>query len=251
MPVRIEHRRPLHVLDPARRRRRASRAGRSRAPRRSPPACAQAPRGSPRRSDRIRRRCALQRHVLLEAAALLGGVGQFAEGVGEFDAAGVELEAFGDARVVRVEPRQRRLAGGIIARGTSRGRGRGCGSTRSLSRRLNTSDQESSAAMRRPMAFAAAAASEAVARGRDRSPPALLRSRVSGGSHRLENIDPRMPQKRVAHASAARLRRTDRHSRPRNRSRSPPPLRPPAAAPPRNRASARPAARRRDTIRAS
>ena len=34
-----------------------------------------------------------QRHVLLEAAALLVGVGQFAEGVGEFDAAGVELEA--------------------------------------------------------------------------------------------------------------------------------------------------------------
>ena len=35
-------------------------------------------------------------HVGGEAPALLGGVGQFAEGVGELDAAAIELEAFGD-----------------------------------------------------------------------------------------------------------------------------------------------------------
>ena len=56
----------------------------------------------------------LQRHIRLEAAALLGGVGEFAEGVGEFDAAGVKLEPLGDAGVVRAEARERRLAGGII-----------------------------------------------------------------------------------------------------------------------------------------
>ena len=52
----------------------------------------------------------LDRHGLLEAPALLDRVGQFAEGVGELDAAGIELEALGDARVVRAETRQRRLA---------------------------------------------------------------------------------------------------------------------------------------------
>ena len=41
---------------------------------------------------------------------LLSGVGQLVEGVGEFDAAGVELEALRDARVEGVRPRQRRLA---------------------------------------------------------------------------------------------------------------------------------------------
>ena len=36
-----------------------------------------------------------------EAAALLGRVGQLGEAVGEFDPAGIELEALGDARVAR------------------------------------------------------------------------------------------------------------------------------------------------------
>ena len=38
-------------------------------------------------------------HLGLEAAALFGGVGQLAEGVGQLDAAGIELEPLGDARI--------------------------------------------------------------------------------------------------------------------------------------------------------
>ena len=49
-------------------------------------------------------------HVGGEAPALLGRVGQLGEAVGEFDAAGIELEALGEARIVRLRPRQRRLA---------------------------------------------------------------------------------------------------------------------------------------------
>ena len=44
-----------------------------------------------------------------EAGALLGGVGEFHEGVGQFDAADEQLEPLGDARVGRVAPGQRRL----------------------------------------------------------------------------------------------------------------------------------------------
>src|SRR6478609_5065039 len=39
------------------------------------------------------------RHRFLEAAALFAGVGDFGKAVGELDAAGVELEALGEARV--------------------------------------------------------------------------------------------------------------------------------------------------------
>ena len=44
-----------------------------------------------------------------KAAALLARVGQFAKSVGEFDAAGINLETLGDARVGRFCARQRRL----------------------------------------------------------------------------------------------------------------------------------------------
>jgi hypothetical protein len=43
-----------------------------------------------------------------EPAALLCGVGQFAEGVGEFEPASINLEALGQARVFRMAARQRR-----------------------------------------------------------------------------------------------------------------------------------------------
>ena len=38
------------------------------------------------------------------------GVGQFGEAVGEFDAAGIELEALGEPRVVGLGAGERRLA---------------------------------------------------------------------------------------------------------------------------------------------
>ena len=57
----------------------------------------------------------LFRHFLLESPALLGGVGEFAEGVGELDPAGVEFEALGDAGVAGADPGERRLARGIVA----------------------------------------------------------------------------------------------------------------------------------------
>ena len=44
-----------------------------------------------------------------ETAALFGGVGQFAKSIGELDAAGIDLETFGDARIGGLCPRQRRL----------------------------------------------------------------------------------------------------------------------------------------------
>ena len=54
-------------------------------------------------------------HLGGEAAALLGRVGQLAEAVGEFDAAGIELEALGDARIARAGAGQRRLGDRIFA----------------------------------------------------------------------------------------------------------------------------------------
>ena len=44
----------------------------------------------------------LLRHLGLEAAALLGRIGELAEAVGELDAAGIELEALGHPRVAAV-----------------------------------------------------------------------------------------------------------------------------------------------------
>ena len=43
-----------------------------------------------------------RRDLRLEPAALLGRVGELAEGVGELDAAGKQLEALGKARIVRL-----------------------------------------------------------------------------------------------------------------------------------------------------
>ena len=48
-------------------------------------------------------------HSSGETAALLGRVGQFAEPVGELDAAGIDLKPFGDPRIGRLRPRQRSL----------------------------------------------------------------------------------------------------------------------------------------------
>src|SRR5262245_6773587 len=45
-------------------------------------------------------------HLGLEAAALLGRIGQLAEGIGEFDATGVKLEALRQARIAGVGPCQ-------------------------------------------------------------------------------------------------------------------------------------------------
>ena len=47
-------------------------------------------------------------HRRLEASALLGDVGEFAERIGEFHAAGIKLEALGDFVAARLRPRQRR-----------------------------------------------------------------------------------------------------------------------------------------------
>ena len=55
----------------------------------------------------------LLRHLAFEPAALLGGVGEFAKAVGEFHAAGIKLEALGDAPIRR-RPRQRRQHGRVL-----------------------------------------------------------------------------------------------------------------------------------------
>src|SRR5271163_3495069 len=49
----------------------------------------------------------LSRLVRRKAASLLGGIGQLAERVGEFEAAYVQLEALGKARVTRLWAGQR------------------------------------------------------------------------------------------------------------------------------------------------
>ncbi len=48
-------------------------------------------------------------HLGLEPAALQGGIGQLAEAVGELDATAIELEALGDAGVVRARFCERRF----------------------------------------------------------------------------------------------------------------------------------------------
>ena len=84
-------------------------------------------------------------HLGLEAAALLGRVGQLAEAVGELDAAGIELEALGHARDRAAFGRASAAsATGYSIEDRRRGRGRDCGSIRSTSTRLNRSAQVSS-----------------------------------------------------------------------------------------------------------
>ena len=89
-------------------------------------------------------------HLGLEAAALLGRVGQLAEAVGELDAADIELEALGHARDRRGFGR----ASAASARGySSENVARpmpSCGSICSTSTRLKMSDQLSSSATRMP-----------------------------------------------------------------------------------------------------
>ena len=95
----------------------------------------------------------LLRHLDLEAAALLGRVRQFAEGVREFDAAGIKLEPLGHPRIARRSAGRAPPRRPGIRRGSWRGRGRDCGSTRSTMTRLKRSDQVSSSATRRPAAL--------------------------------------------------------------------------------------------------
>ena len=59
-------------------------------------------------------------HLGLEAPPLLGGVRQLAEGIGQFHAAGVELEPIGDARVAGVGPCQGRQLGRVRSRMVAR-----------------------------------------------------------------------------------------------------------------------------------
>ena len=54
-------------------------------------------------------------HLDLEAAALLGRVGQLAEGVGELDPAGIELEPLGDARIAGLGSGESGLRDRILA----------------------------------------------------------------------------------------------------------------------------------------
>src|SRR4051812_48206160 len=56
----------------------------------------------------------LLRHFALETPALFGWIGEFAERVGDLDAAKVKLEAFRNLRIVRGRPRQRCFRDGIL-----------------------------------------------------------------------------------------------------------------------------------------
>ena len=91
---------------------------------------------------------------MFEAAALLDGVGEFAKTVGEFDAAGIELEALGDARIFRAGRASAACTAGYSSRMVARPMPR-LGSMRSTSTRLKISPQRSSSAMRMPAACAA------------------------------------------------------------------------------------------------
>ena len=53
-------------------------------------------------------------HLCFEAPALQVGIGQLAEGVGQLHAAGIKLEALGDARVGCFGPRQRGQMRGVL-----------------------------------------------------------------------------------------------------------------------------------------
>ncbi len=58
-------------------------------------------------------------HVGFEPAPLLVGVAQFMESIGELDAAAVQLETFGCARIVGARLRKRRFARGILGEESS------------------------------------------------------------------------------------------------------------------------------------
>src|SRR5262245_65803202 len=58
----------------------------------------------------------LLRHLLLQAATLLGGVGELTATVGELDPAGIELEALGEPRIAGLRPGERRLRRGILVK---------------------------------------------------------------------------------------------------------------------------------------
>src|ERR1700685_4264269 len=67
--------------------------------------------------DRIRGKATRRtnREVREKARTLLDGIGQFAESVAELDASHVELEALGDAWILRLLSRQRGLRGGVLS----------------------------------------------------------------------------------------------------------------------------------------
>ena len=102
------------------------------------------------------------RPIGLEARALLVGVGQFDEGIGQFDAADEQLEPLGDARIGRIAARQRGLRGGPVGQE---------GGMRAAEPRLDPLEQEAEEqvlpvlvlAQRVPAAAASAGASSAVA----------------------------------------------------------------------------------------
>ena len=73
-------------------------------------------RGNPRRSDRFPRRALLARLVRQKAAALLGGVGQLAERIGELETADIQLEPLREPRIIGFGARQRGHRDGIIVK---------------------------------------------------------------------------------------------------------------------------------------
>ncbi len=87
--------------------------------------------------------------------ALLGRVGQFAERVGELDAAGIEFEPLRHPRIGGARPGERGFRIGYSHRIVARPRPR-AGSTRSTITRLNRSAQVSSGAVRMPASLSAA-----------------------------------------------------------------------------------------------
>ena len=128
----------------------------------------------------------LLRHLGLEPAALLARVGQFAEGVRQLHAAGIELEPLGHPRIARLGTGQRRLDDRVFAQ--DRGAAEpSCGSTRSTSTRLKRSDQVSSSATRMPAALGAPRQCVAVGRLRRDS---------------RQQVDAGKPPERLGHGQA-------------------------------------------------
>ena len=132
----------------------------------------------------------LDRHGLFEAPPLLVRVGQFAERVGELDAADVELETLRHAWVMRAKSRQRRLRGRILGEEGRPAEAEPRLDLRSLRIRLKTSDHVSSAATRSPIAAAWRAN-----KSRSGSPRPSARQRV-------EEVDAGVPEKSLAHGQA-------------------------------------------------
>ena len=146
-------------------------------------------------------------HLGDKAPALLGGIGQFAEAVGKFDAAAIELEALGDARIAGARPGQRGLGDRVFVEDR-----RAAQAQRGLDalhhHAAERSAQLSSGAVRRPACDTAACSAS--------------RSVAPSGAMRRQQVDAGMAREGFGNGQRAPARRKGRPRGPEGKARPTP-----------------------------